>query len=326
MRGRVLAVILTIVALAALVAACGSKSSAATTPSPSASKTLIVWGAGTLAGAWTQEIAAFKAQNPGVTVHSQFASSGDLVKQITQLHSPDDVLGSADYTLIPSLMFPKYATWYIGFVTNYITFAYTSHSKGAAQLTSSNWYKILAEPGVRIGRSTPAADPSGYYILAMLKLAQSYYHDPNIYASVLKNSPSGATAEEETALNGALQSGQIDYLAIYKSDALQYGFKYIHLPAQINLSDPSLAKHYATVTVPGVERNDNGQADLLRPDDPDDLSQSLLGREVRGIRDRPAGPGDHGQVRLHRDQSGARQLGGPSLAVESHEALAQVRG
>jgi molybdate/tungstate transport system substrate-binding protein len=245
--------------LAALVAACGSKSSAATTPSPSASKTLIVWGAGTLAGAWTQEIAAFKAQNPGVTVHSQFASSGDLVKQITQLHSPDDVLGSADYTLIPSLMFPKYATWYIGFVTNYITFAYTSHSKGAAQLTSSNWYKILAEPGVRIGRSTPAADPSGYYILAMLKLAQSYYHDPNIYASVLKNSPSGATAEEETALNGALQSGQIDYLAIYKSDALQYGFKYIHLPAQINLSDPSLAKHYATVTVPGVSGTTTGK-------------------------------------------------------------------
>lgn len=257
MRGRVVALALTVVALAVLVAACGSKSSASTTPSPSssggsASKTLIVFGAGTLAGPWTAEISAFQAQNPGVTVHSNFASSGVVVKQITQLHAPDDVLGVADYSLIPSLMFPSYASWYIGFVSNEITFAYTAHSKGASQLTSSNWYKILSEPGVRIGRSTPAADPSGYYILQMLKLAQNYYHDPTLYASVLKNSPSGADAEEETALNGALQSGQIDYLAIYRSDAEQYHFKYIHLPAQINLSDPKLAKAYAKVSVQGV--------------------------------------------------------------------------
>ena len=111
-----------------------------------------MFGAGTLATPFTAEIAAFKKANPGVTVHSQFGASGDMVKAVTQLHQPADVLGVADYSLIPKLMFPASATWYVGFVSNQITFAYTSHSKGASGLTAANWYKVLAEPGVHIGR------------------------------------------------------------------------------------------------------------------------------------------------------------------------------
>jgi molybdate/tungstate transport system substrate-binding protein len=233
-----------------MAAACGSSSSS---PSARAAHgTLIVFGAGTLATPFTAEIAAFKKANPGVTVHSQFGASGDMVKDITQVHQPADVLGVADYSLIPKLMFggaKPYATWYLGFVSNQITFAYTSHSKGAGQLTPANWYKILAGPGVHIGRSNPAADPSGYQILQMLQLANGYYHDPKLSASVLKNSPDSSVAETETSLLGALQSGQIDYLAIYKSSALESHLKYIALPAQINLSDPALAADYAKVSI-----------------------------------------------------------------------------
>jgi molybdate/tungstate transport system substrate-binding protein len=216
--------------------------------------TLTVFGAGTLDTPFTAEFQAFRKHNPGVTVHSQFGASGDMVKAITQLHQPADVLGVADYSLIPKEMFggaKPYATWYVGFVSNQITFAYTSHSKGASQLTPSNWYNILAEPGVHIGRSNPAADPSGYQILQMLQLAGSYYHDPGLSAAVLKNSPDSSVAETETSLLSALQSGQIDYLAIYKSNALEDHLNYIKLPAQINLSDPSMAAAYSKVTVNG---------------------------------------------------------------------------
>jgi len=270
------------------VAACGSSpsSSASTSPSPSAaaaSKTLIVFGAGTLAAPFTQEIAAFKAANPGVTVHSQFGASADDVKAITQLGEPCDALGVADYSLIPSEMFSvngkSYASWYVGFVSNQITFAYTTHSKGAKQLTLSNWYKILAEPGVRIGRSTPAADPSGYQILQALKLAQSYYHDPTLSAAVLKNSPSSAEAETETSLLGALQSGQIDYLAIYRSDALQNHLKYINLPPQISLSDPKLAKSYATVSVQGPSGMVTGKPIIYGLTVPSNAPNSALGEQ-----------------------------------------------
>jgi molybdate/tungstate transport system substrate-binding protein len=237
--------------IVAVAAACSSSSSTPTSSSSSSAAhgTLIVFGAGTLATPFTAEIAAFKKANPGVTVHSQFGASGDMVKDITQLHQPADVLGVADYSLIPKLMVPHSATWYLGFVSNQITFAYTSHSKGAGQLTPSNWYKVLAGPGVHIGRSNPAADPSGYQILQMLQLANGYYHDPALSASVLKNSPDSSVAETETSLLGALQSGQIDYLAIYKSTAQEQHLKYIALPTQINLSDPAMAAAYGKVSI-----------------------------------------------------------------------------
>jgi molybdate/tungstate transport system substrate-binding protein len=233
-----------------LAAGCGSTST--TGSAHGAHGTLTVFGAGTLSTPFTAELQAFKKQNPGVTVHSQFGASGDMTKDIVQLGQPADVLGVADYSLIPRLMSDQakpHATWYLGFVSNQITFAYTSHSKGASQLTASNWYQVLAQPGVKIGRSNPAADPSGYQVLQMLQLAQGYYHDPSLAASVLQNSPDSSVAETETSLLAALQSGQIDYLAIYKSNALEDHLQYISLPAQINLSDQSMAASYAAVSV-----------------------------------------------------------------------------
>lgn len=260
---RVAVAAIALLCLILAVVGCGSSSSSTSQTASATShaapatgnNTLIVFGAGTLANPFNQEIAAFKAQHPGITVHSEFGASGDRVKAITQLGEPDDVLGVADYSLIPKEMFgpgKRFATWYVGFVSNQITFAYTAHSKGAGQLTASNWYRVLAQPGVHIGRSNPAADPSGYQILQMLKLAGGYYHDPAISASVLKNSPVSSVAETETSLIGALQSGQLDYLAIYRSDALQNHFKYINLPPQISLSNPALAKTYATVSTQGA--------------------------------------------------------------------------
>ena len=249
--GRALAACL----IVTVAAACSSSSSTPGSASPAASAvhgTLIVTGAGTLAAPFAAEIEAFKTANPGVTVHSQFSASGDRVRAITQLHQPADVLGVADYSLIPKLMSDPakpHATWYLGFVSNQITLAYTSHSKGAGQLTPANWYTVVAQPGVHIGRSNPAADPSGYQFLQMLQLAQGYYHDPGLAAAVLKNSPDSSVAETETSLLAALQSGQIDYLAIYKSNALEEHLKYIALPPQVNLSDQAMATSYAKVTI-----------------------------------------------------------------------------
>ena len=260
LRARSLAIAVVMAAVA--VSGCGSSNPSSSgakdgSTSANAEKTLIVFGAGTLANPFAQEIAAFKVLHPGITVHSQFSASGDRVKAITELGQPADVLGVADYSLIPKDMFgaggaKRYASWYVGFVSNQITFAYTSHSEGAAQLTPANWYRVLAQPGVHIGRSNPSADPSGYQILQMLKLAQGYYHDPSLSASVLKNSPAESVAETETSLIAALQSGQLDYLAVYRSDALQHHFNYIHLAPQVSLSDPALASTYSTVSTPGT--------------------------------------------------------------------------
>lgn len=216
--------------------------------------TLIQYAAGTLAVPFKAIDTAFRQEHPNVTVQAQFGGSVKMAKQITELQQPADVLAVADYNVIPQQLYghnggPAYANWYIGFAANAITFVYTDKSKGAARINASNWFQVLAEPGVEIGRSNPDTDPSGYQTLQMLQLAEKHYHQPGLAQKILKNAPAKNIRDTETELIGALELGQIDYLAIYRSDAMQHHFKYLQLPPEINLSDASLANQYATVSV-----------------------------------------------------------------------------
>ena len=132
MRGRVAAAVLSVVALAVLVAACGSKSSATTTPSPSSgNNTLIVFGAGT----WSTlaaEMAAFKKPNPGVTVHSQFGASADNGQSRHPAGRARRRARRGGLLADPQADRPRPRQLVHGVRLNAITFAYTSHSKGAA--------------------------------------------------------------------------------------------------------------------------------------------------------------------------------------------------
>jgi molybdate/tungstate transport system substrate-binding protein len=232
----------------------------AASPSPAAPQdspgkvTLTQYGAGTLAVPFKAINALFEQSHPNMTVQAQFGGSVKMAKQITTLHQPADVLAVADYNVIPQQLYAKngsqaYANWYVGFASNAITFVYTDKSKGASKINSGNWYEVLAEPGVEIGRSNPDTDPSGYQTLQMLQLAEKHYHKPGLAEAILKNAPAKNIRDTETELIGALESGQIDYLAIYRSDAMQHHFKYLQLPKQIDLSDPSLAGEYSAVSV-----------------------------------------------------------------------------
>jgi molybdate/tungstate transport system substrate-binding protein len=210
--------------------------------------TLNVLGAGTLAVPFREIAAAFQREHPDVTVHTQFGGSVMMARRVTDLRQPADVLAVADYNVIPRYLFNvKAADWYAGFARNAITFVYTRKSKFAARLTPSNWYKYLAKPGAEIGRSNPDTDPSGYQTLQMLDLAERYYKAPGLAANILKNAPRANMRDTETSLLAALQTGQIDYLAIYRSDALQHHLEYLKLPTRIDLSDPAYSKEYATV-------------------------------------------------------------------------------
>ncbi|WP_231836181.1 extracellular solute-binding protein [Thiomonas arsenitoxydans] len=214
-------------------------------------ETLTVFAAGTLGKSFTTLARGFEKLHPGVTVQPQFGGSVKMVKQVTVLHQPADVVAVADYSVIPKYMFKgdegnkPTADWSIGFLGNAITFIYTPKSKGAKEINADNWWKILSEPGVQIGRSNPNTDPSGYQTLQMLDLAGRYYKQPDLEAKVLANSPESNMRDTETDLISALQLGQIDYLAIYRSDAVQHHMESIDLPPQINLSDPKFDADYA---------------------------------------------------------------------------------
>jgi molybdate/tungstate transport system substrate-binding protein len=239
-RRRLAAVLGTV---AALLAAAGAARAAEPV-------TLDVLGAGTLAVPFRAIAAAFEKEHPPVTVHTQFAGSVMLARRVTDLHQPADVLAVADYDVIPKYLFKaKAADWYAGFARNAITFVYTDKSRFAAAVTPDNWYQYLARAGVEIGRSNPDTDPSGYQTLQMLALAERYYKAPGLAARILANAPQANIRDTETSLLSALQLGQIDYLAIYRSDALQHHLQYLKLPAQIDLGDPADGKIYALAIV-----------------------------------------------------------------------------
>jgi molybdate/tungstate transport system substrate-binding protein len=254
-RATRLAPLLTLLLLALLGAPLATAASQDSKSNPSGSEvTLTQYGAGTLAVPFKAINALFEQAHPKIKVQAQFGGSVKMAKQITALHQPADVLAVADYNVIPQQLYGKggekaYANWYVGFASNAITFVYTDKSKGASKIDPGNWYQVLAEPGVEIGRSNPDTDPSGYQTLQMLELAERYYHKPGLAEAILKNAPDKNIRDTETELIGALESGQIDYLAIYRSDAMQHHFKYLQLPSQIDLSDPSLATEYAGVSV-----------------------------------------------------------------------------
>lgn len=237
---------MTFAAATALLAAAigGSAQAPAQTPT-----TLTIFGAGTLAAPFNQIDEAFQKQYPGVVIQAQFGGSVMMARKITDLHQQADLLAVADYSVIPKYLFGgdgKAATadWYAGFAQNAITFVYTDKSKFNNEISSQNWYEYLTKPGVQIGRSNPDTDPSGYQTVQMLALAETHYQLPGLAAKVLANAPKENMRDTETELIAALQLGQLDYLAIYRSDALQHHLKYFDLPAEINLSDPAFAAAY----------------------------------------------------------------------------------
>jgi molybdate/tungstate transport system substrate-binding protein len=229
---------------------------AAMAASASAPTTLTIFAAGTLAVPFKQISALFQNKYPNVTVQAQFGGSVKMAKQITDLRQDADILAVADYNVIRKYLFgnPPYATWYASIARNAVTFVYTDKSKYVSEINSTNWYKVLARPGVEIGRSNPDTDPCGYQTVQMLNLAEKYYKVPGLEQSVLANAPLANMRDTETSLISALQLGQIDYLAIYRSDALQHHLKFIELPAETNLSDPADAAAYKD----GVAHTKNG--------------------------------------------------------------------
>lgn len=237
---------------------------------------LTVFHAGSLGEPFQELEAEFEAQHPEVDVQREGAGSAQSIKKITELGKKADVLGSADYALIPSMMMPKYADWYAAFARNQMIIAYTNKSRHSNEINSNNWYEILRRPDVRIGFSNPNDDPAGYRAQMVTQLAETYYNDSRIYDDLIQsNTKMTATTEEngtvvihvpaseaispntskimlrsaEVDLSSALETGEIDYLYIYRSVAEQRSFKYVELPPQIDLGSMEYADNYSKVRV-----------------------------------------------------------------------------
>jgi len=217
---------------------------------------IVVYNAGSLARPFKELLDAFRAANPGVTPAQENSGSLEAARKLTELNKVPDVLAVADYNVIDDLLRPKYAAWYATFARNAMVLAYTDRSLDAAEIDSTNWWRVLLKKGVRAGHSDPALDPNGYRTLIVLQLAERYYQQPGLAGRLDAAMPPRYQRPKEADLTALLQAGELDYAWTYRSLAETNGLRYVTLPKAIDLSDPALAKQYeaASIRIPGANR------------------------------------------------------------------------
>ena len=208
---------------------------------------VIVFHAGSLSVPMKEAAQAFMKKNPGVSVVLE--SSGSLVcaRKVTELKKPCDIVASADYFVINELLIPQYADWGIRFASNRMVIAFTGKSKYSATIDTSNWKDILLRNDVIFSRSDPNSDPCGYRAVFTMKLAELYYNQPHLSDKLLAKNTE-YIRPKEVDLVALMEANVIDYMFQYKSVAIQHNLKFIELPRNIDLSDPSYNNYYGGVS------------------------------------------------------------------------------
>ncbi|HBX51053.1 MAG: molybdate ABC transporter substrate-binding protein [Bacteroidetes bacterium RIFOXYA12_FULL_35_11] len=209
---------------------------------------LIIFHAGSLSVPMKEIANAFKKENPDVNIIIEAAGSVECARKITEIKKPCDIMASADYTVIDKLLIPTYADWNIKFASNEMAIVYTEKSRKSNEINVNNWYEILLDNTIQIGRADPNSDPCGYRTVLVLKLAANFYKIPGLDLQLLEKDKNNIRPKE-VDLIALLESGAVDYIFLYRSVAEQHKLKFFTLPDEINLKSPELAEHYAQVSV-----------------------------------------------------------------------------
>jgi molybdate/tungstate transport system substrate-binding protein len=217
---------------------------------------LVVFNAGSLARPFSDLLRAFRAKHPKVIPAQENSGSLEAARKLTDLGKLPDVIGVADYGIIPKLLIPAHATWYATFARNSMVLTYTDQSEGANEIDGQNWWQVVLRPGIRAGHSDPALDPNGYRTLMVFQLAEKHYNQPGLSERLDRAFPAKYMRPKEADLTALVQAGELDYAWSYLSIAKTTGLRYVTLPKEIDLSDPSLAQWYAQarVRLPGASR------------------------------------------------------------------------
>jgi len=240
---KVIPLFLSLLLAVGLLAACGQSETEG-----ELSGKLQIFHAGSLTIPFEQISTEFNKTYPDVEILAEGGGSATTIRKVTELGKECGVIGSADYLLIPELMFTQYADWYIVFASNKMCICYTDSSQFADEIDGDNWYEIFQREGVTYGRSDPDQDPCGYRTLMVWQLAEKHYGEAGIYDS-LYEADGDLMRPKSVELIALLESGDLDYAFEYSSVAQQHNLKYVELPPEINLSDVDSEDFYAQAEV-----------------------------------------------------------------------------
>jgi molybdate/tungstate transport system substrate-binding protein len=255
--------LLILIATLALVGGCAQSTPEPTEPAePTAAPeqaglegNLVIFHAGSLTVPVDELAQAFQEKHPDVTFETEAAGSRTTARKVSELGRQADLVMSADYTVIDTLLIPDFADWNVRFARNTMVVAYTDEAKFADEINSSNWYEVLPRDGVVYGHSEPDADPCGYRTLMVWQLAEKHYDAPGLYEKLDENCPPENIRPKSVELIALLESGDMDYAFEYRSVAVQHDLNFVELPEKINLSMVEHADFYsqAEVELSGAE-------------------------------------------------------------------------
>lgn len=257
--------------LTILVAACGSSTSSSSANPTAAPKSKIsVLYAGSLVNLLEKKVGPAYTHATGYPYEGEGKGSTALANEIKGKLRTPDIFISADANVDKNLMGSangNYVSWYAPFARTSIVIGYNPSSKFAADLQAASngskpWYRVLEEPGLRLGRTDPALDPKGVRTIIVMKLAQQYYHQSDLSQKILGATENASQIFPEEELVSRLGSGQLDAAFFYLNEVKEQNLPYITLPDQVNLSVPSMNSIYAqaTYTDPKTGKTTKGAA------------------------------------------------------------------
>jgi len=225
--------------IAALLASCGqaaaptpvppvpTSAAPADTPEP---RTLAVFAAASLTGAFTVIGQDFEAANPGVTVSFNFAGSQTLSTQLTQ-GAAADVFASANHTEMDKITAANLAAQDApkDFVTNKLLVILPSDNPANVQTLQD-----LARAGLKLVLAD-ATVPAGKYARQILdKMSQDAAYGSDFTTKVLANVVSNETDVKQVVAK--VQLGEADAGMVYISDAVAAPeLKTLEIPVDFNV-------------------------------------------------------------------------------------------
>jgi molybdate/tungstate transport system substrate-binding protein len=225
------------------------------------------------------------AQDAGASALAALISAGDPVSVF---------LSVAHNTVENNSLGSEFPGWAIAFAGDQMGIAYSSatNSTGggrqvlasylAAEATNTTraWYNFfdnLTSGSVKVGISNPNVDPAGFRAWMVLQLAGIEYVGNRSYFvdRMIGNNITGVSA---AALVPALDTGNIQFLFIYRSDIGVSGLGLIQLANSINLGNPSYNALYSQASYTITSGTETGSAIelwLSVPKDTNNLNESV---------------------------------------------------
>ncbi|PLZ04121.1 ABC transporter substrate-binding protein [Burkholderia sp. WAC0059] len=177
--------------------------------------------AGSLVNLMERSVGPAFEKETGLHFRGYAAGSNKIANEIKGKLRRGDVFISASPKVNTSLMGADngdHVTWYVTFAQSPLMIGYNPKSRFAADLRTKRWDQVLAEPGIRIGRTDPKLDPKGAFTVEMVTKAAALYHEPDLVEKVLGAPENPEQVLPEETLVGRLQSGQLDAGFFYSTE------------------------------------------------------------------------------------------------------------